>query len=83
MGRKKTNLMEGRKSMEKEQTSSRKEEKERERRRLSDFRIKIAAAYEKVMQEIGGDPPRLICWLRGGVNLPRANKIREDIEKQI
>jgi len=37
-------------------------------------------ACDRAVKEMRENPPHLICWLRGGVNLPRAEKIREKIE---
>jgi hypothetical protein len=48
----------------------------------SNLQILMAEACAQVMQEIRENPPHLICWLRGGVNLQRANEIREELEKR-
>jgi hypothetical protein len=42
----------------------------------------MARAYDRVMREIKENPPGLICWLKGKVNLSRANKILEEMEEK-
>ena len=58
------------------------DEEREERRKRPTLKMKLEAACDQVLKEIQENPPRLICWLQGGVNLSRANKIREEIEKR-
>jgi len=53
-----------------------------QRRARSNFQIDMARAYDRVMREIKENPPGLICWLKGKVNLSRANKILEEMEEK-
>lgn len=63
-------------------TLSEEERKESRKRARSNFQIKMARACDRVIQEIKANPPHLICWLKGRVNLSRANKIREEMEEK-
>jgi hypothetical protein len=56
------------------------EREESRKRARSNFQIKMAEACNRVLEEIQANPPHLLCWLKGGVNLERANKIREELE---
>ena len=44
------------------------------------FYFNWGRACEKVVREVQENPPRLICWLKGGINSARADKIRREIE---
>jgi hypothetical protein len=52
-----------------------------QRRGRSKFRFQWRAACEKVVREIQENPPRVTLWLKGKVDLPRALRIKEQIEK--
>ena len=56
------------------------DEEREERRRRPTVKKKMEAACDRILGEIQENPPHLICWLKGGVNLKRANKIREEME---
>ena len=56
------------------------EREERQRKGRSNFQNKLAEVCNQVLEEIQENLPHLICWLKGGVNLERANKIREEME---
>ncbi len=62
-------------------TLTNQERREGRKRGRSNFQIRMAKACNQVMEEIQENPPGLICWLKGGVNLSRAEKIRKDLER--
>jgi len=68
--------------MGRERTSSEDERKERRRSGRSNFQIEFARASDRLIRKMRENPPNLLCWLRGGVDLPRAKEIQEDLEKR-
>ncbi len=48
----------------------------------SNFQTKMEQACDQLMREMREHPPRLTCWLRGGVNVERANEIKIFLEKE-
>lgn len=58
------------------------ERMESRKRARSNFQIKLKEACNRVMEEIQDNPPHLICWLKGGVNLSRANELKSALEKE-
>ena len=58
------------------------DEEREERRRRPTLKMKLEAACDQVLEEIQENPPHLICWLKGGINLDRANELKSLIEKE-
>lgn len=63
-------------------TSTQQESSEGRRRGRSNFQIKGAKACDQVITAIQDNPPGLICWLKGGVNLARAKDLEGFLERQ-
>ena len=61
-------------------TLTEKERRECRKRGRSNYQIRLGKACNQVLQDIRENPPRLICWLKGRVNLTRAKRIREEHE---
>jgi hypothetical protein len=57
--------------------------KEVRKKGRSNFEVKMAEVCKRVVRGIRGNPPGLICWLKGGVNLTQANEIKNLLEKQV
>jgi len=58
------------------------DEERKERKGRPTFKMELEKACEEVVKEIQDNPPHLICWLRGGINLERANELKSALEKE-
>ncbi len=49
-------------------------------RYLGNIQRKIQIACDKIIEEMRENPPNMLGWLRGGINVKRMNHLKKEIE---